>query len=149
MIPVYEYEVSNPGILEVPDGKKVSELPVSHFKDLIDRKGRAKIIRALTNLQNWNKNDNKSLSNWAKSMKNKLGDYGSKKEKYDKSISMTITDGEDQIEELLEYIKEIANYGHSFTVVVDPNNDYEKKFYIDGDGLDHINTINIEEIEDE
>lgn len=73
-----DIDVKNPGILEVPDNKSVDELPVSHFKSLIDKKGRRKIISALNNLQIWNKNDNKKLSNWAKSMKDKIGDYGKK-----------------------------------------------------------------------
>lgn len=71
-------EAENPGILEVPEGKSVQDLPVSHFKKLIDKKGRASIIRALTNLEVWNKNDDKKLSNWAKSMKKSIGDYGVK-----------------------------------------------------------------------
>lgn len=69
-------EVENPGILEVPKGKEVDELPISHFKKLIDKKGRTAIIRALTNLEVWNKNDNKTLSNWAKQMKRSLDGYG-------------------------------------------------------------------------
>lgn len=71
-------EAENPGILEVPEDKSVQDLPVSHFKKLIDKKGRASIIRALTNLEVWNKNDDKKLSNWAKSMKKSIGDYGVK-----------------------------------------------------------------------
>lgn len=71
-------EAENPGILEVPEGKGVQDLPVSHFKKLIDKKGRTSIIRALTNLEVWNKNDDKKLSNWAKSMKKSIGDYGVK-----------------------------------------------------------------------
>ena len=71
-------EAENSGILEVPEGKSVQDLPVSHFKKLIDKKGRTSIIRALTNLEVWNKNDNKKLSNWAKSMKKSIGDYGVK-----------------------------------------------------------------------
>lgn len=72
----YDIDVTHPGILEVPKGKNVDELPVSHFKRLIDKKGRAPIIRALTNLQVWNKNDDKPLSNWAKRMKKSLEGYG-------------------------------------------------------------------------
>lgn len=71
-----DINVKNPGILEVPDGKSVEDLPVNHFKSLIDKKGRGAIIRALTNLEVWNKNDNPKLSKWAKSMKSKLGNYG-------------------------------------------------------------------------
>ena len=73
-----DIETKNPGILEVPEGKNVDNLPVKHFKALIDKKGRAPIIRALTNLEVWNKNDNKSLSSWAKKMKKSLEGYGEK-----------------------------------------------------------------------
>ena len=48
--------VKTPGILEVPEGKKVWNLPINHFVALAKRKGRAKISRALTNLKVWNKN---------------------------------------------------------------------------------------------
>ena len=64
------------GVLEVPKNKGVVDLPVSHFKSLIDRKGRASVIRALTNLQNWFKYKKPSLSKWAIGMKKSLGDYG-------------------------------------------------------------------------
>lgn len=73
-----DIKAKNPGMLEVPEGKNVEDLPVSHFEKLIDKKGRAPIIRALTNLEVWNKNDNKSLSAWAKKMKKSLEDYGKK-----------------------------------------------------------------------
>ena len=73
-----DIQAKNPGILEVPEGKNVQDLPVSHFKDLIDKKGRSPIIRGLTNLEVWNKNDNKSLSAWAKKMKKSLEGYGEK-----------------------------------------------------------------------
>ena len=64
------------GVLEVPEDNSVTDLPVSHFKKLIDRKGRGAVIRALTNLQNWFKYKKPSLSKWAIGMKDKLGDYG-------------------------------------------------------------------------
>lgn len=73
-------EVENPGLLEVPEGKKVYDLPVSHFKKLIDEKGRAKIIRAINNLEIWNKNDDPKISKWAENMKKSLEGYGEKKE---------------------------------------------------------------------
>ena len=73
-----DIQPKNEGILEVPEGKNVNDLPIKHFKALIDRKGRAPIIRALTNLEVWNKNDNKSLSSWAKKMKKSLESYGEK-----------------------------------------------------------------------
>jgi len=65
-------KVKHPGILEVPPGKKVNELPVEHFIKLAKKKGYAAIIRALNNLQIWNKNRNKELSEWAKKMKEQL-----------------------------------------------------------------------------
>lgn len=65
-------DVKNPGVLEVPDGKKVNELPQSHFEKLVDKKGYAEVIRALTNLEVWNKDKNKSLSSWASNMADKL-----------------------------------------------------------------------------
>ena len=71
-----DIEAKNPGMLEVPEGKNIQDLPVKHFKALIDKKGRTPIIRALTNLEVWNKNENKSLSAWAKRMKKSLEGYG-------------------------------------------------------------------------
>lgn len=50
------------GVLKVPEGKNVEDLPQSHFEKLIDDIGYEKVIRALTNLEVWNKNKNKSLS---------------------------------------------------------------------------------------
>lgn len=69
-------KTENPGLLEVPEGKKVMDLPVSHFKRLIDKKGREAIIRGITNLEVWNRNDDPQISRWAKDMKKQLGDYG-------------------------------------------------------------------------
>jgi len=65
-------KVKHPGILEVPPDKKVTDLPVEHFIKLARKKGYAAIIRALNNLQVWNKNRNKELSAWAKKMKEEL-----------------------------------------------------------------------------
>lgn len=73
-----DIKATNPGLLEVPEGKSVEDMSVGHFKGLIDKKGREAIIRGLTNLEVWNKNDNPSLSQWAKSMKAQIGDYGLK-----------------------------------------------------------------------
>lgn len=67
-----EIEVEHEGILEVPEGKKVDELPLSHFEKLAKKKGLSKITRALNNLQVWNKNDDKQLSKWAGDMIDKL-----------------------------------------------------------------------------
>lgn len=73
-----DIKAENPGILEVPKDKRVYDLPVSHFKRLIDKIGREKVIRAITNLQIWNKNDDPEISQWAINMKKQIGDYGKK-----------------------------------------------------------------------
>ena len=50
---------------------------------------------------------------------------------------------------MLEYIKKIAGYGHSFSIMVDPDNsEYEKEFYVDGDGASHIHSIKVEEVKE-
>lgn len=74
-------EVENPGLLEVPEGKKVYDLPVSHFKKLIDKKGRAAIMRGINNLAVWSKNDDPKMKKWAEDMKKSLEGYGEKKAK--------------------------------------------------------------------
>lgn len=55
-------KTKNPGILEVPEGKNFWDLPLKHYKELVDKKGYAKVIRALTNLEVWNKNDDPDIS---------------------------------------------------------------------------------------
>ena len=64
----------NPGLLEVPDGKDVMDLPLKHFLNLAKRKGFAKISRGLVNLVVWNKNRNRKLSKWADKMQKDLSD---------------------------------------------------------------------------
>lgn len=64
---VKKIKVTNPGILEVPEGKNIMSLPVSHFVALAKKKGLAPIVKALLNLYRWNENDNPKLSAWAKS----------------------------------------------------------------------------------
>ena len=59
-------KVKNPGILEVPEGKSVSEMPASYFIGLAKKKGRGAVVKALMNLYRWNKNKNPKLSAWAK-----------------------------------------------------------------------------------
>ena len=67
-----EIEVKHEGILEVPEGKNVEDLPIKHFVDLAKKKGLSKITKALNNLQVWNKNKDKKLSKWAGDMIDKL-----------------------------------------------------------------------------
>lgn len=75
-----EIEVKHEGILEVPEGKNVDDLPFSHFEKLAKKKGLSKITKALNNLQVWNKNDDPKLSKWAGNMIDKLNDKLGKKE---------------------------------------------------------------------
>jgi hypothetical protein len=65
-------KTEHPGILEVPRGKEVDELPLSHFERLVDKHGFEKISKALTNLEVWNKNRNPRLANWARETERKL-----------------------------------------------------------------------------
>lgn len=70
------------------------------------------------------------------------------KDEHEKHYILTVTDPEHSLIELLSYIKQIAGYGHSFQITVDPGNpDYEKKFYIDGDGWDHIQDIAVHNLD--
>lgn len=77
-----EIPVKHPGVLEVPEGKNVDDLPMSHFEKLANKKGLGKITKALNNLQVWNKKKNPELAKWADSMIDKLN----KKLKKDEGI---------------------------------------------------------------
>lgn len=76
-------------------------------------------------------------------IKEDKNDYGRK------TITLVVQDSEGQIEDLLDYISNIASAGHSFRVAVDPDNDdYSKDFYIDGDGYDRLDIESVAPIED-
>lgn len=79
--PQVKIPVEHPGILEVPEGKDVEDLPYSHFASLAKKKGFEKISRALTNLHTWNKEKNPSLSSWADKMQARLSDEFSQEAK--------------------------------------------------------------------
>jgi len=79
-------EVKHEGILEVPKGKNVDDLPLSHFVNLANKKGLSKITKALNNLQVWNKNDDPKLSKWAGDMIDKLNKKLKKDESLNKSL---------------------------------------------------------------
>jgi hypothetical protein len=70
--PKVKIEVEHEGVLEVPEGKNVEDMPLAHFVDLAKRKGFAKISRALINLKVWNREKNKPLSSWADDMQEKV-----------------------------------------------------------------------------
>lgn len=51
-------------------------------------------------------------------------------------------DGDRKLPALLDHIKSTGNIGHSFEIVVDPDNkEFRKVFGWDGDGADRINEI--------
>ena len=65
-------------------------------------------------------------------------------------LVINVVDSEGELQKLIDHIKKIANMGHSFEVVVDPNNkDYTEKFYIDGDGSFYIKDVEFEKEDDE
>ena len=68
----------------------------------------------------------------------------------ERRIIITCRDTEKSIENLIRAIQGTANPGHSFPVVIDPDDsDYCQKFFIDGDGSDYIGDITIEEYKEE
>lgn len=71
------------------------------------------------------------------------------REEGEKNYVLRVHDAESSIYNLLDCIKSVANAGHSFEVVVDPGAEDEFRFYIDGDGTDHISEIKIQEYEGE
>ena len=82
--------------------------------------------------------------NHKKALKSIRKNIAEKEKKKDKVITITCNDYENNLEELLNYIKSTGNIGHSFEVVVDPDNkDYKKSFGWDGDGGDSISDIKI------
>lgn len=50
-------------------------------------------------------------------------------------------DVEGELKKLIEYIAENGNGGHSFSIVVDPGDENERKFYWDGDGGDYLKSV--------
>jgi len=65
-------KVTHPGILEVPDGGDVQSLGLKHFMGLAKEKGEGAVSKSLMNLYRWNKKKDPELSNWAKSMQERL-----------------------------------------------------------------------------
>lgn len=63
--------------------------------------------------------------------------------KNDVTFKVTVTESfADEFEQMLTYLKKSAGTGHSFSIVADPEaKDKAGKFSMDGDGSDHIRTI--------
>ena len=61
-------------------------------------------------------------------------------------VTMEIRDPDGELQRLLETIRSVANSGHSFDVVVDPDiKECTQKFFIDGDGACHIRSLKVKE----
>lgn len=118
-----EIEVKNPGILEVPEGKKVNELPQSHFEKLAKKKGLGKITKALNNLQVWNKNDDPELSKWAGNMIDKLNNKLKKDEAVSKRDRKRSTGKSNSVASFIDRQIESGKIDEKqVTVVYDKNN---------------------------
>lgn len=63
-------------------------------------------------------------------------------------ITLDVTDQmKDHLVKYLTYIKKVADTGHSFPIVVDPDDpETRKEFGVDGDGYAHIIDIKVEEL---
>ena len=66
-------------------------------------------------------------------------------------IKITCSQPDNSLIELLNYIKDNGNTGHSFEIVVDPDGGKEcrKVFGWDGDGSDYIKSIEKKDISDD
>ena len=73
--PKVKLDVEHPGLLEVPEGKDIEDLPESHFQNLIKKKGWSAISKGLINLKIWNRKKNPTLSRWADNMQEKLSKW--------------------------------------------------------------------------
>lgn len=66
-----------------------------------------------------------------------------------KQITIKVNDPSiDGLEALIKYIDQNSRGGHSFRVTVDPKNELEKDFWIDGDGSFRISDIEVQQEED-
>ena len=63
-------------------------------------------------------------------------------------LVIDVKDYEGQLKELVDYIKDVANAGHTFVVVDSGNEDWEKSFEIDGDGAFSIKEVKFEKDDD-
>ena len=120
-------EVKHEGILEVPEGKKVDELPYSHFEKLAKKKGLSKITRALNNLQVWNKNDDKELSKWAGNMIDKLNKKLKKDESLKESIytDMGFSDRKEYLNSLADDYEVDIQTVYDLASVLGPDEDFD------------------------
>jgi hypothetical protein len=65
-------KATHPGILDLPDGKHFWQVPISHYVNLAKKKGKGAIMRALTNLERWNKNKEPEIAKKARALIDRL-----------------------------------------------------------------------------
>ena len=70
--PQVKIPVKHPGVLDVPEGKNIEDLPYEHFAALAKKKGFGEISKALNNLHVWNKDKHPVLAAWANKMQERL-----------------------------------------------------------------------------
>jgi len=71
----------------------------------------------------------------------KLRKFISEQQELDK-IEIRLRDPDDQLLNLLKHLQVSANVGHSFNVIVDPDNkEHRGEFGIDGDGMFYLKSI--------
>jgi hypothetical protein len=64
----------------------------------------------------------------------------------DTVYKVSCIDSEGNLKKLIEYIGEIGNSGHSFSIIVDPDDpEYERTFGWDGDGSDRVISVKKEQ----
>ena len=164
-----EIEVKNPGVLEVPEGKNVEDLPIKHFVAIADRKGLGAVTKALNNLQVWNKKKNPSLSKWAGDMIDKVTkrvENQRKNESLNKINEATLQDWQDTImKEVYNVLRNNRIYGdvyedynftddNSFVMCVEINDgdwkhEHRRADLIISDLLDNYDNISVTKLKEE
>ncbi len=108
---------------DIEEAKQIAKDHLSEIKDYYSR---------LADMENAAKGKQESEDFYTKN-KDSIDD--------ETTLIISISGDEGEMLRMLEYIKKTAGIGHSFSVVVDPGYDYEKKFGFDGDGSFRINDI--------
>lgn len=71
---------------------------------------------------------------------NELEDY----DDAEKTITVKCRDSNNTILKILNYLEEVGNLGHSFLIILDPEDQESKKVLLwDGDGSDYIESIEV------
>jgi len=60
--PTTKITVKHPGELEIPEGKNFWNMPLKHYVNLCKKNGYINIVKALTNLERWNKKKHPNIA---------------------------------------------------------------------------------------